>query len=79
MIKGNFATRMTGEKSFTGSYPQVCIDVRADAVGRDRVQEQRVAVGSRLRDLRGGGRAAGPAAIVDDDLLAQRVGQAWPR
>ena len=57
---------------------QVCIDVRADAVGRDRVQQQRVAVGIRFRDLRGGGRAAGAGAIADDDRLSERVGKLRP-
>ena len=49
--------------------------MRADAVGRDRVQQQRVAVRVRFGDLRGGGRAAGAGAIADDDRLSERVGK----
>ena len=54
---------------------QVRIEMRADAVGRDRVEQQRVAVGVRLGDARGRRRAAGAAAIDDDDGLAERIGE----
>ena len=73
-----FRDQDDGRKVLHRVVGQVCIDVRADAVGRDRIQQQRVAVGVRLGDLRGGGRAAGAAAIVDDDRLPQRVGKLRP-
>ena len=79
MIKGSLAIRMTGEKSFTGSYGRFAIDVRADAVGRDRIQQQRVAVRVRFGDRGSGGRAAGAGAIADDDRLSERVGKLGSR
>jgi hypothetical protein len=54
---------------------QVGVDVRADAVGRDRVQEERVAVRIGFGDGRGSDRAPGAAAIAGDDRLAERVGK----
>ena len=49
--------------------------MRADAVGGDRVEEQRVAVGVGFGDARCRRRSAGAAAIYDDDGLAERIGQ----
>ena len=54
---------------------EVRIKVRADAVGRDGVEQQRVAVRVGLGDARGRDGAAGAGAIVDDDRLAERVGE----
>ena len=51
------------------------IKMRADAVGRDRIQQQRVAVRVRFGDGCGGGGAAGAAAIADDDRLSERIGK----
>jgi hypothetical protein len=49
--------------------------MRADAVGGDGVQEEGVAVGLRLGDLRSGDRAAGAGAIAGDDGLPEGVGE----
>ena len=52
--------------------------MRADAVGGDRVQQQRVAVRFRLGDAGGRDGASGTAAIVDDDRLPERLGELGP-
>jgi hypothetical protein len=57
---------------------QVRIKVRADAVGRDRVEQQGVAVGIRFGDAGGCGRSTGAAAVHDDDGLPERVGELRP-
>ena len=54
---------------------QAGVEVRADAVGGDGIQQQRVAVGRRLGDVVRRDGAAGAAAVADDDRLAQRIGQ----
>ncbi len=54
---------------------QVRVEMRADAVGRNGVEEQRVAVGVGFGDARCRRRSAGAAAICDDDGLAERIGE----
>ena len=49
--------------------------MRADAVGCNRIEQERVAVGLRLGDARGRDGAAGTAAIDDDDRLSERLVQ----
>jgi hypothetical protein len=48
------------------------VEIGADAVRRNRVEEERIAVGVRLGDRRGGDDAAGAAAVADDDRCTQR-------
>ena len=52
--------------------------MRADAVGRDRIQQQRVAIGIRFGDGRCGCSAAGAATVADDDRLSECVGKLGP-
>ena len=49
--------------------------MRADAMGRDRVEEQRVTVGVRFGDAGCRGRSSGAAAIYDDDGLPDGIGK----
>ena len=49
--------------------------MRADAVGCNRIEQERVAVGLRFGDARGRDGAAGTAAIDDDDRLSERLVQ----
>jgi hypothetical protein len=48
------------------------VEMRADAMRRNRVEEERIAVGVRLGDRRGGDDAAGAAPVADDDRSSQR-------
>jgi hypothetical protein len=57
---------------------QAGVEMRADAVRGDRVQQQRVAVRIRLGDGGRRDRAAGTAPIADDDRLPQCVGELRP-
>ena len=70
-----FRDQDDGRKILHRVIGQVGVDVRADAVGCDRIQQQGVAVRVRFGDLRGGGGAAGAGAIADHDRLSQRVGK----
>ena len=67
-----------GRKVFDRIVRQVCVDVRPDAVGGDRVQKQRVAIRVRFGDRGGRGRATGAPAINDDDRLPERVCELRP-
>jgi hypothetical protein len=49
--------------------------VRADAVGRDGVEQQRVAVGRRFGDAGGRRRSRSAGAVDDDDRLAEGIGK----
>jgi hypothetical protein len=78
MIRGQFGDQDDRRKVFHRVVGQVGVDMRADAVGRDRIQQQRVAIGVGLGDGRSRGRAAGAAAIADEDGLPKRVGELCP-
>src|SRR5215470_14319657 len=52
---------------------QVCIKVRTDAVGCDRIQQQRVTVGVGLGDASGRCRPGSATAVCDDDRLPQSI------
>ena len=52
------------------------IEARIDHEGRFRADEQRVAVGRRLRDVFGGDLIVGAGPVLDDHLLAPRLGEA---
>ena len=62
MISGRSARKMIEVKSLQRVVRRVGVDQRADAVGGDRIHQQRVAVGRRLRDIVGRDGAAGAAA-----------------
>ena len=68
---GSSPPRLIGTKSRFDVERQLVVELRIDRVRRQREQD-RVAVGRRLRDDIGADVAGSAAAVVDDDRLAQR-------